>query len=60
MPLIPDIDEFEERAAIMEYDGGFSRSMAEDRAAQEQVSGTRPSSGRLLPITCTPASGRLE
>ena len=36
MPLIPDIDEFEERAAIMEYDGGLSRSMAEDRAAQEQ------------------------
>ncbi|WP_244294904.1 MULTISPECIES: hypothetical protein [Paracoccus] len=36
MPLVPDIDEFEERAAIMEYDGGLSRSMAEDRAAQEQ------------------------
>ena len=25
MPLIPDIDAFEERAAIMEYDGGLSR-----------------------------------
>ncbi|HHW34031.1 MAG TPA: hypothetical protein GXX24_07810 [Paracoccus solventivorans] len=36
MPLIPDIDAFEERAAIIEYDGGLSRSMAEDRAAQEQ------------------------
>lgn len=36
MSLIPDIDAFEERAAIMEYDGGLSRSKAEDRAAQEQ------------------------
>ncbi len=36
MPLIPDIDAFEERAAIMEYDGGLSRSGAEDRAAQAQ------------------------
>ena len=36
MPVIPDIDVFEERAAIMEYDGGLSRSIAEDRAAQEQ------------------------
>lgn len=36
MPLIPDIDAFEERAAIMEYEGGLSRSRAEDRAAQAQ------------------------
>lgn len=36
MPLIPDIDAFEERAAVMEYDGGLSRSVAEDRAAQAQ------------------------
>ncbi|SEB41023.1 hypothetical protein [Rhodobacter sp. 24-YEA-8] len=36
MPLIPDIDAFEERAAIMQYDGGLSRSLAEDRAAQAQ------------------------
>jgi len=36
MPLIPDIDAFEERAAIIEYDGGLSRSRAEDRAAQAQ------------------------
>ena len=36
MPLMPDIDAFEERAAIMQYDGGLSRSMAEDRAAQAQ------------------------
>lgn len=31
---IPDIDAFEERAAIMEHDGGLSRSEAEDRAAR--------------------------
>lgn len=36
MPLIPDIDAFEERAAIMEYDGGLSRFGAKDKAAQEQ------------------------
>ena len=36
MPLIPDIDTFEERAAVMEYDGGLSRSEAEDLAAQAQ------------------------
>ena len=34
--LIPDIDAFEERAAIMQYDGGLSRAKAEDRAAQAQ------------------------
>lgn len=34
--LIPDIDAFEERAAIIEHDGGLSRSVAEDRAAQAQ------------------------
>jgi hypothetical protein len=33
---IPDIDAFEERAAIMQYEGGLSRSKAEDRAAQAQ------------------------
>lgn len=33
---VPDIDAFEERAAIIEYDGGFPRSEAEDRAAQDQ------------------------
>ena len=34
--LIPDIDAFEERAAIVQYEGGLSRAAAEDRAAQEQ------------------------
>ena len=33
---VPDIDAFEERAAIMEYDGGLTRAEAEDRAAQAQ------------------------
>ena len=33
---IPDIEAFEERAAIIEYDGGLSRSKAEDLAAQGQ------------------------
>ncbi|SFU21896.1 hypothetical protein [Sedimentitalea nanhaiensis] len=34
--LIPDIDAFEERAAIAEFDGGLSRRAAEDLAAQAQ------------------------
>jgi hypothetical protein len=34
--LIPDIEAFEERAAIAEYDGGLPRSRAEDLAAQAQ------------------------
>lgn len=33
---VPDIDAFEERAAIMQYDGGLSRSAAEDAAARAQ------------------------
>ena len=34
--LIPDIEDFEERAAIAEYDGGLTRQDAEDLAAQAQ------------------------
>ena len=34
--LIPDIEEFEERAAICQYDGQSTRREAEDRAAQLQ------------------------
>lgn len=34
--LIPDIDAFEERAAIVQYEGGLSRAAAEDLAAQAQ------------------------
>ena len=33
---IPDIDAFEERAAIAEFDGGLTRLQAEALAAQEQ------------------------
>ena len=36
MTQIPDIEGFEERAAIAEFDGGLSRSKAEDVAAQGQ------------------------
>ena len=32
----PDIDAFEERAAIAEFDGGCSRKAAEDLAARAQ------------------------
>jgi len=34
--LIPDIDAFEERAAIAQYDGGLTRVEAEDLAARQQ------------------------
>jgi len=34
--LVPDIEAFEERSAIAEYDGGLSRSEAEDLAARAQ------------------------
>lgn len=37
MSQIPDIEEFEERAAIQQYEGGLSRSRAEDLAAQAQA-----------------------
>ena len=33
---VPDIDAFEERAAIIQHDGGLSRARAEDVAAQAQ------------------------
>jgi hypothetical protein len=33
---IPDIEAFEERAAIAEYDGGLTRQAAEDLAARSQ------------------------
>ena len=36
MSRIPDIDAFEERAAIAEYDGGLSCSEAENVAARAQ------------------------
>ncbi|UWR25791.1 hypothetical protein K3757_15210 [Sulfitobacter sp. S223] len=36
MMVPPDIEAFEERAAIAEFDGGLSRSEAEDVAAIDQ------------------------
>lgn len=36
MSPVPDIDAFEERAAIIQHDGGLSRSEAEDQAARAQ------------------------
>ena len=36
MMVPPNIEEFEERAAIAEYDGGLTRSEAEDVAARGQ------------------------
>ena len=39
--MIPDIEAFEERAAIAEYDGGLTRKRAEDVAAQGQGFPTR-------------------
>jgi hypothetical protein len=43
---------FEERAAIMEYDGGLSRTEAEDRAARAQgvtLKWVREHYGDLMP-----------
>lgn len=34
--MIPDIEAFEERAAISEHNGGLSKSKAEDLAARAQ------------------------
>jgi len=34
--LMPDIDWFEERAAIAQFEGGLTRKQAEDLAAQAQ------------------------
>jgi len=36
MMVPPNIEEFEERAAIAEFDGGLTRREAEDVAAQDQ------------------------
>lgn len=36
MTGVPDIDAFEERAAILEFEAGLTRREAEDRAAQAQ------------------------
>lgn len=36
MMVPPNIEEFEERSAIAEFDGGLTRREAEDVAAQDQ------------------------
>lgn len=36
MKPVPDIDAFEDRAAIAQYDGGLTREAAEDLAARAQ------------------------
>jgi len=36
MMVPPDIEAFEERAAIAEFDGGLTRAEAEDVAARDQ------------------------
>jgi hypothetical protein len=36
MSPLPDIEAFEERAAIAEHDGGLTREEAEDVAARDQ------------------------
>jgi hypothetical protein len=38
--LIPDIEAFEERAVIAQYDGGLTRNDADDRAAMLKRDGT--------------------
>ena len=46
--LIPDIEAFEERAAIAQYDGGLTLNDAEDRAAQDQGFGSAADYWRWL------------
>ena len=60
--IIPDIEAFEERAAIAEYDGGLSRQEAEDLAARAQEASPLPkTTGQRLPITSsTSVSARAQ
>ena len=55
---VPDIDAFEERAAIMQYDGGFTRSRAEDEAARAQ--GFRDAAHYRQVLADYVVSGRLK
>ena len=55
---VPDIEAFEERAAIMQYDGGLSRSKAEDAAAQAQ--GFRDAAHYRQVLADYVVSGRLK
>ena len=55
---VPDIDAFEERAAIMQYDGGLTRSKAEDEAARAQ--GFRDAAHYRQVLADYVVSGRLK
>jgi hypothetical protein len=55
---VPDIDAFEERAAIMQYDGGLTRSRAEDEAARAQ--GFRDAAHYRQVLADYVVSGRLK
>jgi len=55
---VPDIDAFEERAAIMQYDGGVTRSRAEDEAARAQ--GFRDAAQYRQVLANYVVSGRLK
>ena len=55
---VPDIEAFEERAAIMQYDGGLSRSAAENAAAQAQ--GFRDAAHYRQVLADYVVSGRLK
>ena len=54
---VPDVDAFEERAAIIQYEGGITRSKAEDRAAQAQ--GFRDASHYWQVLADYVSTGRL-
>ena len=49
--LIPDIEAFEERAAIAQYDGRLTLDEAEDTAAQDQGFGSASTTGTGWPPT---------
>ena len=55
---VPNIDAFEERAAIMQYDGGVTRSRAEDEAARAQ--GFRDAAHYRQVLADYVVSGRLK
>lgn len=55
---VPDIDALEERAAIMQYDGGLTRSKAEDEAARAQ--GFRDAAHYRQVLADYVVSGRLK
>ena len=58
VPLIPDIDAFVERAAIVECDGGLSRSRAEGVAARAQ--GFRDAAHYWQVLADYAVTGKLE